>query len=413
MTIKIQVKSLILFALILVHGSSNAQIMWQIKKDTVITWHYSEGDEFNGNEINTSYWKYAGWARSIYTNKEQQYYSSGKNHIVKDGHLTLFAKRETVNEKVIDWKADNDSINTEGRFYGINKRNFSWTAGQIETSEHFVYGYYEAKFKMPSKKGFWPAFWLAGGDPNEEIDMMELKTEKRNQIHVGRHSTKRKENYVRTGLTKKAWGDWVKFKGDLTSGYNIVAVEWTPESVTYFLNGEIIAYTKLNLPHVKRIIFNIAVPSNNGPFKPGPADTVKHSGDFEIDYVRVWKTDSEFSSRKHLFVKKSGMPDSLSATRLQSKKKFIYGKKKLHANEGLTVSLSESQNNVCILTVLGKEIPADAKFSLKAKDGSLLKSDTLHYGETVIDLLDTGNMATLIEIEVFGRKAFGQFYNTN
>lgn len=391
----------------------NAQIMWQIKKDTVVTWRYIEGDEFNKNEINTSYWKYAGWARSIYTNKEQQYYSSGKNHIVKDGHLNLFAKKETVKEKVIDWKNDEDSIITEGRFYGTNKREFSWTAGQIETTEHFVYGYYEAKFRMPAQKGFWPAFWLAGGDPNEEIDMMELKTEKRNQIHVGRHSTERKENYLRSGLKKKAWGDWVKFKGDLTRDYSIVAVEWTPQSITYFLNGEIIAYTKLNLPRVKRLIFNIAVPSNNGPFKPGPADTATHSGNFEIDYVRVWKTTRDSVPGQHLFVKRSTSPDTISRTSLKSKKKFIYGNRKIHANEGITVTLVESQNNVCVLTVLGKEIPMDAKFSLKTKDGKLIKTEALKYGEVILDLHLTGNQAAFIEIEAFGQKAVGQFHQVN
>ena len=76
----------------------NAQITWQFDKDSLITWYYQEGDEFNSPKLNTEYWSdWYGWGRSIWGNKEQQYYTQYRNHFLKDGKLILTAKREDVN----------------------------------------------------------------------------------------------------------------------------------------------------------------------------------------------------------------------------------------------------------------------------------------------------------------------------
>src|ERR1043165_7989681 len=84
--------------------SLGAQILWQFSNDTVVTWYYQEGDEFNGKGVDSDYWAYSLWAHSLYMNNEQQYYSEGKNHIVNNGVLTLVAKRERVNKRTVDFK---------------------------------------------------------------------------------------------------------------------------------------------------------------------------------------------------------------------------------------------------------------------------------------------------------------------
>ena len=67
-----------------------AQQLWQINKDTIIQWYYIDGDEFNDTVVNTNKWSYQfGWARSIAANKEQQYYTDGENHELKNGFLNL------------------------------------------------------------------------------------------------------------------------------------------------------------------------------------------------------------------------------------------------------------------------------------------------------------------------------------
>jgi beta-glucanase (GH16 family) len=393
----------LIIALLSFHELSS-QVKWQFSRDTVITWHYLEGDEFSEDKINTAYWNYSGPVRSIFTNKEQQYYTDGENHTVKDGALILNAKKKKVVQKIIDWKGDNDSILDKNKFYGLNKRVFNYKAGYLETKEPFLYGYFEIKFKSPSKKGFWPAFWLYGGSPGEEIDIMELKTEKKNKIHVGRHSAKKEENYLKYRFHKRVWGDWVKFKGDLTSGFNVVSGEWTKDHIRFYLNGECIAHTNLHLTQAKKLILNIAVPSN-GPFKPGPQDSILYSGDFEIDYVRVWSENilKNTNSKTGDYVTNKVFKErKIGITELHSKNKFIYGDKKDHTKEGITLSFFHTSKNIFQLTVLGKTIPEKCFYTIKNEKGKIVFSGNLVYGETTFDFSNNEGQEYTLEAEVYG-----------
>ena len=42
-----------LFSTVFLFLSIKAQVMWQISEDTVITWNYADGDEFNDKKIDT------------------------------------------------------------------------------------------------------------------------------------------------------------------------------------------------------------------------------------------------------------------------------------------------------------------------------------------------------------------------
>lgn len=396
---------LICFLLLLPVFQAPAQFLWQLNKDTIISWRYQWGDEFNSDRLDTASWEYSyGWARSIYGNKEQQYYSDGENHRLNSGVLSLNAEKRSVQKKVVDWRAETDSIIDNGKFNGFNKRNFNYTAGLIQSKKEYQYGYFEIKFKMPSKKGYWPAFWLYGGDPNEEIDWMELKTEKKNGVHVGRHSTVRSENYLRDGLKKRAWGEWVYVKGDLTDGYHVIAGEWNSDRIKYYLNGECIASTKIGLFRPKKIVANIAVPANNGPFKPGPADSIRFSGDFAIDYIRVWAPDNAITGRHHnIAADSSEAARPIGRSQLKSKRRFIYGKKSEHRNEGITVSLvPDNGANACRLMVLGPQIPADARYSISNLGGKELAAGRLEYGTRKLELPGTGPW--ILELSAYGHK---------
>ncbi len=377
---------ILILSLCILPQLSNAQIMWQINKDTVISWHYNDGDEFNSNTLNIEKWKYwYGWSRSIYTQKEQQYYTEGLNHELKNGILNLYAKREKIEAKMVDWMADTVKLYNEGKSIGQNKRTFEYSAGMIQSLKYFKYGYFEIKFKTPEHNGFWPAFWLYGGTPNEEIDWMELKTEKKNAIHVGRHSQKREENKIRNIIRKKWWGDWVYFKGDLSKGWNIVSGEWTPEYLKYYLNGECIAYTKLSMNIEKVLCANIAVPSNDGSFHPGPDTNLINSGNFAIDYIRVWQ-HSTIDNIPSINENPISCEREIAKSQLTSKTKFLYGKKSIHTNEGIIVSLYKQADNIYSLTALGREVPTLSKLELINEQDQVVYKNNLKYGETEINL---------------------------
>jgi beta-glucanase (GH16 family) len=403
-------RSLFLFSCLFLLLNVKAQVMWQLNKDSLITWHYQEGDEFNGDAINKNYWTdWFGWARSISSNKEQQYYSKWKNHFVKDGILTLTAKREDLNERYVDWMGDNDTIFNGKKFDGLNKRNFTYSAGLIQSLKDFQYGYFEIKFKIPEEGGFWPAFWLYGATPNEEIDWMELKTEKPNEIHVGRHAQQRKDNYVPVFLGKKVWGDWVKFKGSLNDGYNVISGEWTATSLKYYLNGECIAIANGNMNHPKKLVANIAVSSDNGSFKPGPRNDFKDSVNFEVDYIRVWTrnpTSAQKTNAKNFIIEeKVSGPKEINDSKLISRSKVHYGKPELHKNEGLFASFFPQGNYKYHLTVLGKEIPKDTRIILQDDKGKIILSENLKYGTTVLDLIKYKSSQLNLIIEAYEKKA--------
>jgi beta-glucanase (GH16 family) len=372
----------ILVFLFLSSGLSS-QLLLQINKDSTHTWYYNQGDEFNAEQINTAYWSYHfGWGRSIYPNKEQQYYTDGENHRLQNGKLSLYAEKRTVNKKIVDWRPEQDSIIEKGINYGANKRDFTYTAGMLQSNKAFKYGYFEIKFRMPSQAGFWPAFWLYGCSPNEEIDMMELKTEASNKIHIGRYSQNPKENFTRQGLFKRAWGEWVKVDGDLGEGYHIVSGEWTKTHLKYYLNGELIAYSPISMNCPKYLVANIAVPSNDGPFKPGPADSTKHSGNFEIDYIRVWSQQDSLLELPSFITADTSI--TMARTRMRNTGRATYGSKKLHKNEGFSFSVFP-KNSGYELCVLGKEIPTTLMEVFDVL-GNKVSSQNLRYGITYLNL---------------------------
>lgn len=395
--------------------SLSGQIMWQMDKDSLITWNYQEGDEFNGDSINKNYWSdWYGWGRSITSNKEQQYYSKWKNHFLKDGILTLTAKRQNVTEKFVDHMGDNDSVISDNKFYGFNKRDFTYTAGMIQSLKDFQYGYFEIKFKIPEEKGFWPAFWLYGGRPNEEIDWMELKTEKPDKIHVGRHCQKRADNYIKVFPGKKVgWGDWVQFEGSLTQGYNVIAGEWTPNYLKYYLNGECIAITNVEMNIPKKLVANIAVSSTKGSFPPAPRKDFNDSVAFEIDYIRVWNRNNLIAKRyatKKFKIESVTNPKKISESKLISKSKVHYGKKEIHKNEGLFASFVPQGGFKFQLTVLGKDIPKNSNYTITDRYGKIIVSNKLDYGTTTFDLFKFQSTELTLVIEAFGQKATHQFF---
>jgi len=133
-------------------------------------------DNFNGNSLDLSKWSY-GW-RILYCNNEQQYYTSGDNIEVSNGTLKLIAKEETIYARAVDWLPDDEILYCDDANRGQNARYFYYTSGNIQTIRKFSYGKFEARIKIPKGKGFWPAFWMFGGDPvYNEIDVFEFWNE--------------------------------------------------------------------------------------------------------------------------------------------------------------------------------------------------------------------------------------------
>ena len=360
----------IFLTLIFVFGIyiSDSQVLWQINKDTVITYNYFDGDEFSGTEVSKEKWSsWYGWARSIATNKEQQYYSDYKNHEVKNGCLYLTTRKEEFEARFVDWMGDNDSIKSgKGVFQGINKRKWHYSGGLIHSKKQFLKGYFEIKFKAPSDKGLWPAFWLYGGTPNEEIDIMELKGEREDQIHVDTHC--QKCDLVRNPIgLKRSFGGWIKLDGKLNKGFNVVSGLWSDDEVRYYLNGKCIAVSKVKFNVPKALAANVAIADDHGPFHPGPD---KNDTEFEpmvIDYIRVWTKEEGTTPDLLKADDVNPQPDYTEAKRSP---KMLYGKKKEHANDGIFISLIKLENGNAKLFCNGMN--KKESYKLKITNGNQL-----------------------------------------
>ena len=113
-------------------------------------------------------------------------------------------------------------------------------SARVNTKENWTYGYFEARLKLPEGKGTWPAFWMmpsvwSGWPEGGEIDIMEhvgcVPTEVSSSIHC-------KAYYHAVGTQKTA----ARKIAGVMDEFHIYALEWTPEYIKSFVDGEQLFY---------------------------------------------------------------------------------------------------------------------------------------------------------------------------
>ena len=232
-------------------------------------------DEFNGNSIDASKWGFEiGTGSNGWGNNEQQYYTNRTdNAYVADGALHIRAKKEAYGGK----NYTSARLNTNGKFT-------------------FTYGYVEARLALPSSQGIWPAFWMLGANYATdvwpkcgEIDIMEQLNHD-GIVYQTIHSHYKND----LGFTKPVPTKTVSYnKGQ----FNIFGIEWTPEALTFKVNGATtLVYPNLHLADesVKKqwpfdtsfyLILNYAL---GGPGTwPGTITDSELPAKMEIDWVKV------------------------------------------------------------------------------------------------------------------------------
>ncbi|MBW6411126.1 glycoside hydrolase family 16 protein [Clostridium weizhouense] len=228
-------------------------------------WKLVWSDEFNDRNVNTSNWTYDidghGWG-----NNELQYYTDREeNARIEDGNLVIQAKKEDFNGS----KYTSARLKSEGL-------------------QEFTYGKIEARIKLPSDKGLWPAFWMLGANmssvkwPNcGEIDIMEhVNTE--NKIYGTLHWN-----------DKGAQSFGNKFEVDVTE-YHTYSIEWNPNTIKWFVDG--VQYEELSIANNITgndefhkpffILLNLAV---GGNWPQDPDLSTNFPAKMYVDYVRVYK----------------------------------------------------------------------------------------------------------------------------
>lgn len=241
-------------------------------------------DDFNGDSLNKADWNVEthepGWVNSEW----QAYVDSADNIQVKDGKLLLKPVK---------------TVDKDG--------NASYTSGRINTQgrHDFKYGYFECRAKVPTGKGYLPAFWMMPTDENlygqwpkcGEIDIMEVMGQETNKaygtIHYGEPHDQSQGTYS------------VAAANNFADNYHTYAVDWEPGKITWYVDGikyheesdwfsaksgqGTVAYpAPFDQPFY--MILNLAV---GGSWVGYPDDSTTYDDQqFAIDYVKVYQKDS-------------------------------------------------------------------------------------------------------------------------
>lgn len=192
----------------------------------------------------------------------------------------------------------------------------TFLSGALSTHEKFSqkYGYFEARIKIPSHVGTFPAFWLFHenraweGTQRTEIDIME------NLGHAPWYIYNSFHYFKNVTATYSGDANFIKpqpsgqvYTGvDYSQDYHVYAVEWTPGKVVWYIDGQKMSEMNNSEADYEElyVMLNLAMggnwtnfPANSGGLGRASNERYPNANDLnefanpalEIDYVRVYK----------------------------------------------------------------------------------------------------------------------------
>ena len=239
-------------------------------------WKKTFEDNFDGTEIDLTRW-------NIYTANywDKRTRFSKDNVLVGDGVVKLRYEKKTGHH--------NDDPNA---------KTFDYTCGFLDTYGKWVqrYGYFEARFKVPTAPGLWPAFWTMpdrGADKGPQ--WVRASTEKGGmELDIFEHLTKWgpyryniAHHWDGYGKNHKANGTSHAYYQPDKDGYITAGVLWLPGEATYYANGVEVAKwkdEKIGSVESYPILYMVS-----GGWDNNALDDKQLPADFVIDYVRIWQ----------------------------------------------------------------------------------------------------------------------------
>lgn len=239
-------------------------------------------DNFDGTELNRDDWNVElhdpGWVNAEW----QEYVDCEDNIYVKDGNLVI---------QPIKMKVDHKDYYTSGRVNTQNKHDF-------------LYGRFEARLKVPSGKGYLPAFWMMPTDESfygqwpkcGEIDIMEVMGQSTDTLHGTLH-------FGEPHSQKQ--GTYILEDGNFADEFHVFACEWEPGEMRFYVDNELYFtehdwFTKRNgfdevtypapFDQPFYMILNVAVGGSWVGY-PDASTEFGENAQMVVDYVRVYQKD--------------------------------------------------------------------------------------------------------------------------
>jgi beta-glucanase (GH16 family) len=236
-------------------------------------------DEFDADRLDPGTWFFETGDGSQYGipgwgNNELQWYLPDSAQLV-GGRLVITARRQTTNGK-------------------------SYTSARINTRDRFAfrYGRIEARIRLPSGQGLWPAFWMLPQESaygtwaaSGEIDVLEA----RNLGGSGGNAVYGGLYFGGSWPRQVASGEEYVVASSVTTDFHVYALEWDAAEIRWYVDGTLFAVRNswsstggafpapFDRPFY--VLFNVAV-GGNYPGSPTPATVFPVT--MEVDYVRVY-----------------------------------------------------------------------------------------------------------------------------
>lgn len=220
---------------------------------------------FSGSRLNTSQWSTCypwttgdGCTNFGNSNSEFEWYLPSQVRVYNNA-LHLVAQREP----------------TAGTTQSGAPKEYPCRSGMVTTykSFQFEYGYVQLVARIPYSKGLWSALWLAAANFQwpPEIDIMEHWSSSL-VYHVYLHTP--------GGSILRVARD----TPNLSNGWHVLSVSWTPTKLTWYVDGAIIQSTTSGIPRQPMYLITDLADNLQG--------AGSCSGALLVKSVRIWTLKS-------------------------------------------------------------------------------------------------------------------------
>lgn len=256
-----------------------------VKEGYILDFH----DEFDEPYLNPWKWLTKYFPHSTSPNSEGVNATFTINNGVLDLSITEQTKRFFPDDKTNFRVSSIQTFEKDKLHPGTG----NWTSVDKYNGYATKYGYFEMRAKLPGCGGGGHcAWWLIGcqddadqnGDnftESAEIDIIEPLFSNLKNSHPKIHPW--------TDTNIRDWNQVVSNEGDLTNEFHIYAMDWTPEGLKFYFDGNLIAETTES-PNYRMCMFFSIYASDDPKYWSGQDNGV-YPKTFSIDYVRVWKLD--------------------------------------------------------------------------------------------------------------------------
>jgi beta-glucanase (GH16 family) len=238
------------------------------------SWVATFTDDFSGSALDTTVW-----------NRAYRWGGAAGHTLSGNGELEWYA------DDAFELSGGTLRIRADKHDTTYNGVTYPYTSGVITSLSHFSqkYGYFEMRTKIPSGKGFWPAFWLLADEPvwPPEIDIFEILGHEPAVDYMTYH-------WSQFGVHHGSGTSWTG--PDLSLDFHVYGLEWFRGTLVWTVDG--VERRRLNsswLPNdgPMYIIVNLAV---GGTWPGSPDVNTVFPAYMDVDYVKAWQyTDTAFA----------------------------------------------------------------------------------------------------------------------